>query len=608
MPSPRHLSILRSEVLLFLGAIVVIALVLVSQLLAAQSFERYHALVSIVSGVKQTVTESHIWLEERLSGDQGIDVALLIERPLALAAVDCRSILDGGASAAGLIHAITDPRGRSVVQALCVKIDDLHVGAMERLDASAEAGVGSALDTRFDTIFEEVIVLADESQTWIDQAIYEDRRDLTLISAGIVAIAAGLFLGLAVVMRRYRRSTEQTRRAYEQAGMEAGHVLVEAQREAQRAAVLNRLADRVTFAKGEADLVRGAVAALRRLVPSESGDVLLLNSSQDRLMVAASWGSTEPEVGRPTPVDSPDLCPGIRRGSIYALGDASDDLAVSCEAHPIDSGSLLCIPMLALGKSVGVIHLSRQSADAFDPSSQQLAARVAEQVALGLANARLMYTMERLAMTDALTGLNNARFFDPLVDRELAAAERDGKELAVLMIDVDNFKHFNDAHGHPGGDEALKAFAHAARGAIRESDTIARYGGEEFAVLVRDADLNAATAVGEKIRLAIEQTVVELGPNRSAKITVSVGVASTSAHGRDRMPLMRIADEALYRAKQEGRNRVVAASPSVLSPDRAQTTPTSNRSVRRSKQPRQNTRDQTLTILSLQPPTARRPA
>lgn len=563
----RRLASLRMELLLFLGATIVVGLVISSQVLAAESFGRYQALVGAVSQVKQTVTESHIWLEERISGDLGINVGQLIDRPLDGAHADCRAILDGGAGASGEIRPIKDPQARSVVSLLCVRIQDMHVAATERLAATRIAGVGSALDTQLDGIFEDVIQLADESQAWVDRAIEGDRRDLGVIDAGIAVIAAGLFIGLAVLLRQYRRATERTRLAHARAGAEAGDVLAEAHREAQRSAVMNRLADRVTFAKGESDLVLGATAALRRLVPSDAGDVLLLNSSRDRLMVAAAWGSPDHVVGRPTRVDSPELCPGMRRGSVYSVGDGTDDLAVSCEAHPIDSGSLLCIPMIALGKAVGVIHLARPVTDAFDPSSQQLSARVAEQVALGLANARLMQTMERLAMADPLTGLHNARFFDPLLDRELAAAERDGKDLSVLMIDIDHFKRFNDAHGHPAGDEALKAFARAAKGAMRESDTIARYGGEEFAVLVRDADLAAATQVAENIRLAIEQAVVEIGPNRTGRIAASLGVASTSVHGRDRMLLMRTADAALYRAKESGRNRVVAADGSYVSPE-----------------------------------------
>ncbi len=219
----------------------------------------------------------------------------------------------------------------------------------------------------------------------------------------------------------------------------------------------------------------------------------------------------------------------------------------------------MCVPMIALGQVVGVIHLERLAAQSFERDDRRQASRVAEQVALAVANGRLMVTMQQLALTDPLTGLHNARFFDPFLDRELATAERDGEPLGLMMIDVDNFKSFNDTHGHPAGDDALRAFAQAALRAIRGSDTLARYGGEEFVVAVRHADLAQAALVGETIRRAIEDCVVAIRPGHTARITISVGVASTSTHGSDRTALLRAADAALYQAKQAGRNRVQMA-------------------------------------------------
>jgi len=134
--------------------------------------------------------------------------------------------------------------------------------------------------------------------------------------------------------------------------------------------------------------------------------------------------------------------------------------------------------------------------------------------------------------------------------------------MAVIMIDVDNFKHFNDTHGHGAGDEALKAFAGAVLSVTRDSDTVARYGGEEFVVAARHADLEGGLVLAERMRLAIERSPVELGPGRFAPFTASFGVASTEAHDVDRRSLMNAADVALYRAKESGRNRVEAATAS----------------------------------------------
>jgi diguanylate cyclase (GGDEF)-like protein len=257
-------------------------------------------------------------------------------------------------------------------------------------------------------------------------------------------------------------------------------------------------------------------------------------------------------------VDRPNLCPGIRRAAAYVATDVTDPMVLSCPAHPAASGSVLCLPLLATGQTIGVVHLERAEAHAFDAESQRIGIRVAEQAALALANARLLQTMESLAMTDPLTRLRNNRFFDPLLERQLALADRDHRPLSLLMIDLDHFKKFNDTYGHPAGDEALMAFAATITGAVRESDTVARYGGEEFVVCLPNTDLDAAIAVAESLRSAVEQLIIEISPGRYARVTATIGVASTMASGHNRMVLMRAVDQALYRGKQAGRNRVQA--------------------------------------------------
>lgn len=349
-------------------------------------------------------------------------------------------------------------------------------------------------------------------------------------------------------------ATNRLRRALDQR-VDAARV------DAERAGTLTRLGEMIAFSDGEEELIDAALGTIERLVPSTGGNLLLLNPSEDRLAIGGTWGSTTGEPGAVVAVDRASRCPAIRRGSAYAVTDASDRLQAHCGAHPVTTGSLLCVPMLALGKVVGVIHVYSDQRDHFARSDLDVVTRVAEQSALALSNARLIKTMEGLAMTDNLTGLYNGRFFDPLLERELAIAERDGLHVGVIMLDLDHFKRFNDTHGHPAGDEALKAFARSAQGALRESDVLARYGGEEFVVLARGADLQGTAIIAEKLRAAIEATVVSVGPGRTARITVSAGVSSTAGHGQDRMVLLRVADEALYQAKQEGRNRVVVSQP-----------------------------------------------
>jgi diguanylate cyclase (GGDEF)-like protein len=331
-----------------------------------------------------------------------------------------------------------------------------------------------------------------------------------------------------------------------------------AREEAHRAATMNKLGDLIAFSSAEFEMIDGTVRALRRLVTTRRGDVQLTNASRNRLLFAGSWGPEPPGLDTPVPVEAIDLCPAIRRAAPFVVPDVDDDLAVLCAAHPQETGSLACVPLIAMGRPIGVIHL--ESDEAISDETVSVAVRIAEQVAVAIANARLMKTMEGLAMTDSLTGLRNARSFDAYLEHELAAAERDREPLSVLMIDIDHFKKFNDTHGHPAGDEALRVFGRVVRSILRASDVPARYGGEEFVVALRHTDGAAAVLVAEKLRAAVAQAIVEIGPARYGRFTISIGVAEADLTRIDQKSLLGDADGALYRAKSAGRDRVVLAS------------------------------------------------
>ena len=168
------------------------------------------------------------------------------------------------------------------------------------------------------------------------------------------------------------------------------------------------------------------------------------------------------------------------------------------------------------------------------------------------------------ALQDPLTGLFNRRHLEERLTSELAAAQRHGRELSLLLADVDFFKAVNDRHGHLAGDEALKMVSFVLRGAIRKEDVLARYGGEEFVVIARETGLPGARALGERIRRAVERSRCawhghDLGLTVSIGVTVSIGLAEF-VPGRSERELLESADRALYLAKQAGRNRVVAVA------------------------------------------------
>ena len=165
--------------------------------------------------------------------------------------------------------------------------------------------------------------------------------------------------------------------------------------------------------------------------------------------------------------------------------------------------------------------------------------------------------VRQLAVTDELTGLANRRRFTEELEREVARHQRFDSSLCLVFLDIDHFKRVNDTYGHPEGDEVLKGIAAALTGTVRTVDLVCRHGGEEFAVLLPNTDLDAAIAVAERMRAAV--AAHQLGRNRTIAVTLSAGVAAFPDDAHLAEELMKIADARLYRAKETGRNRVVAA-------------------------------------------------
>lgn len=168
-----------------------------------------------------------------------------------------------------------------------------------------------------------------------------------------------------------------------------------------------------------------------------------------------------------------------------------------------------------------------------------------------------MRRLERLAITDPVTGLTNHRFFQERMKEEADRSLRHNRAFSLIMIDVDHFKAYNDKFGHPAGDQALFKLAQSIKKAMRGADTVSRYGGEEFGMILPETGKAAAVEVAERIRVAQQDSVVD--PSRNYVFTLSIGVASFPDDAKTPEGLIEIADQALYRAKKKGRNRVEPA-------------------------------------------------
>jgi len=300
-----------------------------------------------------------------------------------------------------------------------------------------------------------------------------------------------------------------------------------------------------------------------QLFPSEAGVIFLFHASRNYVEHAASWGGPAAQSDMFQPAD----CWALRRGRVHAV--SSQDNAMLCAhvaRHGAPAPAYICAPMMAQGETLGLLYLQAlPAADApLSDAKQQLAAAVAEQIALALSNLKLRETLRQQSVRDPLTGLYNRRFLEEALDREIARLERKTLPLSLLMIDVDHFKSFNDTFGHEAGDAVLRDLGGILQRYVRGGDIACRFGGEEFTVVLPEADLDTARQRAEILREAVrELRLVHDGKSLGA-VTLSVGVACFPEHGRRREHLLQAADAALYAAKDAGRNQVVVSSAKTL--------------------------------------------
>ena len=222
--------------------------------------------------------------------------------------------------------------------------------------------------------------------------------------------------------------------------------------------------------------------------------------------------------------------------------------------------SWMAVPLRTRGEAVGVVFVAADRAGAYGETHREVAAVLAGQGMTAYENARLFTTVEQLALTDGLTGLFNRRHFFQLADREIATARRRDSPLTAVMLDIDHFKKINDGHGHPVGDEVIVAVANRLNATVRKTDLVGRYGGEEFVIFLPDTGHEGANILAERIRTALADRPIdtEAGP---LTVTASIGMAAYEATDTEPGSLLARADEALYGAKQGGRNRVVNYPP-----------------------------------------------
>lgn len=291
-----------------------------------------------------------------------------------------------------------------------------------------------------------------------------------------------------------------------------------------------------------------------------AGGALAVVSAKGRFLeTVARWGRDV----RILDVFDFDSCWAMRRGQRHEVGDPASDLVCS-HFHETPSAGYVGLPLVVQGETLGLLHI--HAAAECSPERKmrllQLSVTVAEALTLALSNIRLREALREQATHDPLTGLFNRRYLDDTLEREVLRALRENKPFTVVMADIDHFKKFNDAHGHEAGDRVLMEVAHSIRSSLRQSDIAYRYGGEEILMVMPAASAAEAAKRMEGIATRLQALNISWGNKVLPAITISAGIASLPEHGTNAEALLRAADNALYAAKQAGRNRVnIAESP-----------------------------------------------
>ena len=234
-----------------------------------------------------------------------------------------------------------------------------------------------------------------------------------------------------------------------------------------------------------------------------------------------------------------------------------DGLEVRCN-HSMHEENIcqVCIPLVAQGETLGVLHLNYKDQSALEESASK-AESMAEQIGLALANMRLREDLRQQAIRDPLTGLYNRRHMMEFLEQKIYRSENQHDELSIMMIDLDHFKRFNDTFGHDAGDYVLKQVAMELKQATRETDLVCRYGGEELCIVCPDTDLSEAAEIGQRLVVRIAGQGMQFNGQSLGNVTISMGVASRNNPEVGLDMLIKEADNALYIAKEQGRNRVV---------------------------------------------------
>lgn len=293
----------------------------------------------------------------------------------------------------------------------------------------------------------------------------------------------------------------------------------------------------------------------REIFDEFSGGLAIFNNTFNELNIVSSWG--DPQLLKKIFIK--EDCWALRSAELYASNKPTIDLMCNHFNTP-PTGSYICIPLIAEGDMIGVMNFTASNGKVISDYDKQNIISFANTIKLSLANIKLQELIQEQAIHDVLTGLFNRRYLIETLPREILRIVREKKTLCVAILDLDFFKKINDTFGHEAGDEVLKNLGALMTSNFRGNDICCRYGGEEFIIVMVDSNLINAVPRLEHIRQELENTQILFQGSALPKVTISIGVAEVPTQASTADKIIRMADEALYAAKNSGKNKLIIAN------------------------------------------------
>ncbi len=397
-------------------------------------------------------------------------------------------------------------------------------------------------------------LMIDQEQSLLtERSLGSQRRSFASIASGIgfaslllliVMVLFGVLLRDAVRQERLGRQMASTNE-------QMSRTVETLECRATESALLTAARDELQLCVDVRQVYDAAANGFWRLLPGTSGCLFMINQSRQVVEIVSSWGRIA--VQDFSPLES---CCGLRSGQARWRQPGVSE--IHCSHFTADPPECyLCRPIVAQGNTLGILYVQCENDTVVESVQQRIDGlrQLVQITGMAIATLNLRARLEQQSIRDSLTGLYNRNFMEISLERELSRAARRNQTLAVLMLDVDHFKQFNDTYGHAAGDAVLKEIAKVFHDNIRAEDIACRYGGEEFTILLPDIAARAACERAERILEAVAKLNVALDAQTCSGLTISIGIALYPKDGETAEQLLRRADEALYLSKRTGRSR-----------------------------------------------------